>query len=160
MKAFIAVCATMLALSGPALAAEDYNVGQITISHPWARASAGMARNGAAFMTVTNKGGDDDKLVAAKADLADSTELHTHVKDGEVMRMRPVDSVAVPAGKTSELKPGGDHVMFIGLHKPLEAGQHFPLVLTFEKAGQVTVDIEVQAAGSMGQMPSHGQPMK
>ena len=131
----------------------------IDINDPWARASAGMARAGAAFMEIRNTGGAD-RLVAASADVSETVELHTHIQDGEIMRMRRVDAIDLPAGETVRLEPGGLHVMFLGLHAPLEEGQRFPLTLTFETAGDVTIDVEIKNAAAMAPMQgddhSHG----
>jgi copper(I)-binding protein len=131
----------------------DAKAGTITISNAWARASAGMAKAGGGFLTLANGGAEGDRLIAAKADVSKVVELHTHIKDGEVMRMRPVEAIDVPAGETVSLQPGGLHVMFIDLNAPLTEGQHFPLTLVFEKSGEATIDVEVKAAGAMGMGP-------
>jgi copper(I)-binding protein len=82
--------------------------------------------------------------VSASADIAGRVELHTMSMDGNVMRMRQVDSIDIPAGKTVELKPGGLHVMFMDIKTPLKTGASFPLTLKFEKAGDVKVNVAVQ----------------
>ncbi|MCP5368718.1 MAG: copper chaperone PCu(A)C [Hyphomicrobiales bacterium] len=145
-----------LAFAAATLWAGLANAGSVTVSDAWARASAGPARAGAAFMMIMNKG-EADKLVAAKADVGQTTELHTHIKEGDVMRMRRVDSVPVPAGGMAMLQPGGYHVMFMKLKAPLKEGSTFPLTLTFEKAGDVTVTVTVKAAGAMGGGHMHMQ---
>lgn len=124
--------------------------GDITVEGVWARASAGMARAGAAFMIIKNTG-DADKLVAAKADVSNRVELHTHLHQDGVMKMRQIESVAVGKGITT-LQPGGDHVMFMGLNAPLKEGESFPLTLVFEKAGDVNVDVHIKSVGAMGNM--------
>ncbi|MBK8907598.1 MAG: copper chaperone PCu(A)C [Rhodospirillales bacterium] len=148
-----AVLAALVVAGGGASAA-DATVGDITVKSPWARASAGAARAGAAFMTIENAGAEDDRLISASADVSKTVELHTHLMDGDVMKMRPVDAVDVQAGGTAVLQPGGDHVMFMGLQQPLKEGESFPLTLTFETAGSITVDVPVVGAGAMG--PGHG----
>lgn len=145
--AAILVTAALLPVSG-ALA------GDIDIQNPWARASAGPAKAGAAFMDISN-GGAADRVTGASADVAEVVELHTHIKDGDVMKMRRVEFIDVPAGGAVQLQPGGLHVMFMGLTAPLEEGESFPLTLTFENAGDITVEVVVQKAGAMGAM--HGQ---
>ena len=133
--------------------------GSIDVHDPWARASAGMARAGAAFMGLRNEGEMPDRLVAASAEVSKSVELHTHIKDGDVMKMRRVDGIDLPVGGTVMLEPGGFHIMFMGLKAPLKQGSSFPLTLTFRKSGPVTVDIPVKAVGAMG--PKHGKgPLK
>ncbi|CCQ75741.1 copper chaperone PCu(A)C [Magnetospira sp. QH-2] len=163
-KTVLAAAAAML-LSTPAALADSHGkmttVGDLTIKHVWARASAGMARAGAAFMQIENKGAED-KLVSASADVSKVVELHTHLMSDGVMRMRQVPNVPVPAGGKAELKPGSYHVMFMGLKEPLKEGQKFPVTLTFEKAGSTTVQVTVKSAGSMGKdaMKGHKMPMK
>jgi copper(I)-binding protein len=148
-KALALGAALTLAAAGTALAG-DATAGNIKITDAWARASAGPAQNGAAFLTVTNGGGEADKLVAAGTDVAATAELHTHLNEGGVMKMRQVPAIDLPAGQKVTLQPGGYHVMIMGLKAPLKAGETFPLTLTFEKAGKVTVDVAVGAAGAMG----------
>jgi copper(I)-binding protein len=145
-----------VALSAAGAVAGDVKVGDITVEGPWARASAGSARAGAAFMTLNNAGTADDKLIAASTTVADKAELHTHIREGDIMRMRPVEAIDVPAGGIAELQPGGEHVMLMGLKQPLKEGEAFPLTLTFEKAGPVTIEVTVTGAGAMGQDPMHG----
>lgn len=125
----------------------------IAVEAPFARASAGPVRNGAAFLTLRNGSGEDDRLVAARAPVADRVELHTHLHENGVMRMRQVEAIEVPAGGTAMLKPGGDHVMLMGLKAPLQEGESFPLTLVFEKAGEITVDVTI---GGVGAMQGHG----
>jgi copper(I)-binding protein len=136
--------------------AEEVTSGPLTIADPWARASAGRARAGAAFMRITNDGAEADRLVAADADVSEVVELHTHIKDGDVMRMRKVEAIDVPAGETTMLQPGGLHVMFIGLHESLKEGETFPVTLTFEQTGDVTVTVTVKGVGAMGGGMGHG----
>lgn len=134
--------------------AHDYTLGDLKIDHPWARASAGAAANGAAYMTITTAGAAADQLVKAASPVADKVELHTHILDGDVMRMRPVSGITVNVGEPAVLRPGGLHVMLIGLKEPLKEGSQFPLTLTFEKAGTVTVQVDVEGASTpMGSVP-------
>jgi len=134
----------MLGATGLALtvAAQAF-AADIEISNAWSRASAGMARAGGAFLTITNSGATDDRVIAATTPVSRITELHTHIKDGEIMRMRQVDAIEVPAGKTVTLKPGGMHIMFMDLKEPLREGQTFPLTLTLDQAGDRTVTVTV-----------------
>ncbi len=122
--------------------------GDITVSDAWARASMGMARAGAAFVTLKNTGKVDDRLVSAEANISKKVELHTHLMGDGIMRMRQVDGVDVPAGSVTELKPGGFHIMFIGLNKPLKEGNTFALKLNFAKAGSVDTTVSIKAGGA------------
>lgn len=139
-----AAAALAAAAAGPALAAQERAP---VIESAWARASAGMARTGAGFLTIRNEGAAD-RLIGASAGVSRKVEIHTHVMDGAVMRMRRVDAVPVAASATTALKPGGDHLMFVGLHAPLEEGGRFPVTLTFERAGAVTVTMEVRGVAA------------
>lgn len=127
---------------------------KVMVTGPWARASIG--KNGAAFVTVVNTGKSDDKLVDVMSDVAKRVELHTHKMEGNIMRMRPIDNVRIPAGKTVMLKPGGHHVMLMGLTGKLREGGEFPLTLVFEKAGKMQVTVKIGKMGAMGAMPDHG----
>lgn len=116
----------------------------ITLSDVRARASAPGAPNGAAFLTLTNAGAPT-ALVSASASVSDTVELHTHIEVDGVMQMRAVPSIPLMQGRDTVLRPGGLHIMFIGLKAPLEEGQSFPLTLTFADGSTTTVDVPVQA---------------
>jgi copper(I)-binding protein len=135
-----ALAGLVLGLASLFADAHEFKLGAITIGHPYARATAaGQPNAGAA-----------DKLVAISADVSRSVELHTMTMEGDVMRMRQVDAIELAAGQTVELKPGGYHLMFVGLKAPLKAGDKFPAKLKFEKAGEVdvTFNVEAPAAGA------------
>jgi periplasmic copper chaperone A len=131
--------------------------GDISISAPWSRATAPRAPNGAVFLTLSNAGGQVDRLVSAQSPVADKVELHTHIQDGDVMRMRQVDGIEVAPGAPTALQPGGLHIMLMGLKHPLTEGQSFPVTLAFKQAGNVTVPVTVQSAGASA--PAHGGMM-
>jgi copper(I)-binding protein len=122
----------------------------------WARPTVAGQGAGGGFLKITG-GATADKLLSASADVSKAVELHTMEMDGNVMRMRQIPAIDVPAGGTVELKPGGRHVMFMGLTQPLKAGTRFPLTLRFEKAGEVKVDVEIaaQAPGGASPMAEH-----
>ena len=124
----------------------------IAVEAPFARASAGTAGAGAAYMTLKSAEASADRLTSASTPAAERAELHTHVMEGDVMRMREVDSIEIPAGGTVELKPGGLHIMLIGLKAPLKEGESFPLTLSFAKAGPVTVTVPVKSPSEMAPM--------
>ena len=124
--------------------ADEVQLGKIGIGNPYARATATGQPTGGGFLQLKNQGGAD-KLLSASAAVANSVELHMMKMEGDVMHMRQVDAIELPAGQTVDLKPGGFHLMLIGLKAPLKAGASFPLKLKFEKAGEVTVDMKVRA---------------
>jgi len=146
-----------LATIGAALA-DDYRAGDLAIDHPWARATAPQAQNGAAYVTVTNHGSTADRLVEARSPVAATVELHTHDVDSEgVMRMRQVEAIDLPAGAATALRPGGLHVMLIGLEDRLVEGERFPLTLVFEAAGAIEVEVQVEAVTfGVGDAPAMG----
>ncbi|MBM3598972.1 MAG: copper chaperone PCu(A)C [Alphaproteobacteria bacterium] len=128
----------------------------VQVEQAWARATAGQMRTGAAYMTLVNTGTEPDRLIAVATPAADKAELHTHVMEGDVMRMRALTAVEVNPGSPSVLKPGGLHVMLMGLKAPLKAGDSFALALTFEKAGRIETTVKVGAAGASGPGASDG----
>lgn len=145
MKKFL--LAAVLAVAPVAVFAAD-----LDISGAFLRASPKVANAGAGFVTIKNTGATDDTLIGAEAAISKAVELHTHIKDGDVMRMRQVDSIAVPAGGGAELKPGADHIMFINLHKPLAEGETVAVTLVFAKAGKKVVEMPVMGVGAMAPM--------
>ncbi len=136
------------------LAAHDYELGSIGVDHPWARATAGKAPNGAAFLMLTNAGDQADYLIRVETDAAKRAELHQHSMEDGVMKMRPVEKIEIAPGGETMLKPGGLHIMLMGLTAPLKEGERFPLTLVFEEAGSLDVEVTVDAVGAMG--PGHG----
>ena len=144
-----------LALAAAQLAAHahGFQLGAIAIGHPWARATVPGQPGGAGYLSLDNRGPAADRLLSARAAVAERVELHEMWMEGDVMRMRQRDAIAVPAGAKVEFRPGGAHLMLIGLKAPLKTGEKFPLVLTFEKAGTVEVVVNVEAAG--GAEPGH-----
>ena len=121
----------------------------ITIEAPWARASIG--KNGAAYATLTNNGNRPDRLVAIKSPVAARVEIHTHIKEGDIMRMRQVKGgIAVAPGKSVAMKPGSYHIMLMGLNSKLESGGKFPVTFVFEKAGEINAMVDIGKAGAMG----------
>lgn len=124
---------------------------KIDVQDPWARPSrAGMGAmsnmsTSAVYMTLVNKGKEGDRLVGVMSDVAEKAELHQSVKEGEVMRMQPVEGgLEIPPGGKVELKPGGYHIMLIGLKRDLKPGDRISVVLEFEKSGRITVQAEVK----------------
>ncbi len=141
----------LIAVLGMASAsfAEDYSVGELTVSNPWARASAGKAKNGAAYLVIANRGQEVDRLLRIASPVAKKAEVHiSTVKDG-IMMMRPVKAVEVSPGEPTVMKPGALHIMLMGLVAPLKKGDSFALTLTFEKAGSIEVRVIVDKIGAM-----------
>lgn len=153
-----AALAALLLLFGGAFSVAAQSGGGPTITDAWARSVDHGVANGAIYFTVTNGSGTADTLLSASADVAARTELHeTRIVQG-MMQMRPLGELVLAPGETVRFKPGGKHVMLLGLRQPLTAGDAHQLTLTFAEAGAVTVTFTVRAAGGMsgGHGMSHG----
>lgn len=126
----------------------------IVVEDAYARASTPTAKSGAAFMVLMNTSDQDDRLVAAKSDVAARVELHTHreIADGVMKMMEVEEGFAIPAGGSHMLARGGDHVMFMGLNEPFADGDTVAVTLVFEHAGEVAVEIPVD----LNRKPTHG----
>jgi copper(I)-binding protein len=140
-----------------AAVAHEFKQGNLTIGHPWSRATLPGAKVAAGYLTVKNAGSAPDRLISVTADIAGKGEIHEMtVKDG-VMTMRPLaDGLEVPAGGEVKLEPGSYHIMFVGLKAPAVEGVKFPGTLTFEKAGTVKVEFAVDKAGGEADHSAHG----
>ena len=147
----LAFGALNLHITAPISAAEahEFKKGSLMIDHPFARANIPQ-RPAAAYLKIMNMGSEDDRLVTASSPVAGRVELHTHLMENGIAKMRPVEAIEVPAGGAAELKPGGDHIMLFDLAEPLKKGDKFPLTLTFEKAGAVEITVDVEALGTSG----------
>ncbi|QWD95877.1 copper chaperone PCu(A)C [Polynucleobacter sp. MG-6-Vaara-E2] len=120
----------------------------IKIENAYTRATAPGQQVAGGFMKIENKG-TADQLVSASSPVAGEVQLHEMSMDGNVMKMRQVKDIAVPANGAVELKPGGYHLMFLNLKGPFNAGQTVPVKLKFAKAGEVEVKLPVNAVGAM-----------
>lgn len=143
-----------LALLSVIMLAGCLEKGGIGIDTPYAFATAPSAKNGAAFLTITNDGGADT-LIAAHADIAARTEIHDMAMEDGVMKMRQLDALIVPAKEAVELAPQGKHIMFMELNAPLAEGETFDLTLTFAKAGEMTFPVQIVAPGQKPQAEDH-----
>ena len=128
---------------------------QVQVDRAWARATAPGAPVAGGYMTIRNKGSAPDRLVGASSSAAAKVELHVHLKEGEIVRMRQVPAYDVPANGSFELKPGGAHLMFIQIARPFKEGEKIPVRLKFEKAGEVSVEFSVGRLGDSAPPPAH-----
>ena len=117
-------------LASPALA-------QIEIENAWTRATPPGAETAAGYMMIRNKSSSPDHLVSAASPLAARVEMHVHLHDGAVVRMRQVKSYDIPATGSLELKPGVAHLMFVDIKRPFKEGEKIPVALRFERAGEM-----------------------
>jgi copper(I)-binding protein len=151
MKKHILLAASLLAAAAMALpaVAGDAQKGPIKIEQPWTRATPGGAKVGGGFMKITNTGTTPDRLVSVKADVSGAVEIHEMKMIDGVMKMRALGKgIAIEPGQTIELKPGGYHVMFIDLTKPIVKDKPIKATLVFEKAGEVEVEFAVAPIGA------------
>lgn len=135
--------AIFLLAAAPAFACEPVSVGDLTVEHAWSKATIGADRPAVFYVEITNAGSSDDALVGIATPAAGMPMLHETVVTDGIASMPPAMSVPVPAGQKVQLAPGGYHGMLMGLAAALKAGDSFPLTLTFEKAGTVTVNVDV-----------------
>ena len=139
--------AALLALAPLAVQAAD--PASVSVADPYARAVPPGQPNSAAFMTLTNASGQPRALVSAASPAAKTVELHTHVNEGGMMRMRKVERIEIPAGQTVSLAPGGLHVMLIGLNEELKPGANVDLTLSFDDGSEAKVQAPVRTIEPM-----------
>ncbi len=145
---FAAISLTLALWAGAAFA-HDYKLGTLEIGHPWTRATPPTAPAAGGYLTIVNKGTAPDRLIALRSAVSDKTEIHEMRMDGNVIRMRELEKgLEIPPGATVELKPGGFHLMFMGLKAPLKQATQVTVTLVFEKAGSIDVELTVEAMGA------------
>ena len=137
---FVFVLSAVAAAAG----GHEFLLKDMYVGHPYAKATAPGARAGGAYFTLENRGAQGDRLIAVASPAAASAEMHSMAMDGNVMRMRALREIEIPAGARVALKPGGLHVMLLDLKQPLVSGDTVPLTLTFARAGTVEVTVNVE----------------
>lgn len=155
MKAALSITLVALAFGAavPACAA-SVKIGDLTIESPWARATPKGSEVGAGYLTIKNDGATPDRLTGVTADFAD-VQVHEMKMNNGVMQMREVaGGLEIPAHGAVKLQPNGNHLMFVRLKHPLVKGETAKTTLSFEHAGQVSLDIPILAVGAPG--PSGG----
>jgi len=162
IRILIAICASVLISNSATSGHHKMTMGkgghqhtshQVMAKHPWSRAS--ISKNGVVYVTLHNHGGSNDELVGASSSVAKIVQLHTHKYENGIMRMRHIKSITIPAKGSATLKPGGDHIMLMGLTKKLKKGNSFPLTLNFKKAGKIFVNVKVRHAGALKNQSNH-----
>lgn len=143
------IATTLLSLGSLAASAAE-----VSVADPYARAVPPGQPNSAAFMALTNEGKEPRALVAARSDAAEVVELHTHIMEDGMMKMRRIERIDLPAGETVALKPGGLHIMLIGLEHTLAPGEDVGLTLVFDDGDETSVTAPVRKI-DMSQM-KHG----
>jgi copper(I)-binding protein len=155
----IAIASALATFNFP-VAAHEALAGDLTIEHPYARATAEVQKNGAAYVVIRNHGSEPERLLGARIGEAQAVELHgTTVTAEGVARMRRAEAVEILPGGEARLAPGGLHLMLVGLKTPLVEGTSFPMTLVFERAGEVEVEVMVEGlrgGGAGGGQEGHG----
>ena len=147
-KVLVTMCAAIGIVLSSAAIAQNASVGSIKIENAYTRATAPGQQVAGGFLKIENKGAAD-QLISASSPVAGEVQLHEMAMEGNVMKMRQVKDIAVPANGVVELKPGGLHLMFMNIKAPLAAGESVPVKLKFAKAGEVEIKVPVNAMGPM-----------
>jgi copper(I)-binding protein len=145
--ASLPICLSM-AVWGPSVVAGTI-AEQVTVTDPYVRAVPPVVKTSAAFMQLTYQGPQEEFLVAAETPLAGAVELHMHVHDAGVMRMRRIPHIHLPPNQAVSLEPGGLHVMLFELTRPLVAGDKVPITLIFADDSRKSIEAEVRAVHRM-----------
>jgi copper(I)-binding protein len=147
------LAAALLAISGSAFA-HDFKVGELKIDHPYAHPTGPGMKNGAAYLqSINNQGKVADQLVSASSPVAARVELHRMEMQGDIMRMRELPAIDLPAGRSVAMgrgTPEGYHLMLMDLKQPLKEGERFPIKLRFKNAGETEVTVVVQQPKAAG----------
>ena len=140
------LCALLAAvvLATPA-AGQQFQLGALTINHPWSPPTTPTIPVGAAYLSITNNGKVPDTLLGASSPMADSVQIHQTATVENMARMRPLREIEIAPGATVKAEPGGIHFMLMGLKAPLAIGKPVPLTLEFRVAGRITVELSVRA---------------
>ena len=155
----VALMTLFTGLDTAPVAAHEVTKRTMVIDHPWARATVGTSRPSAIYFTLINDGKQDDALIGATSSVAAHIHIHQTRLENGVARMVPVKRLVVPAEGRAVLKPGGHHLMLMGLTQPLEVNDAFSLTLKFEKVGSITMEVFIEPIGSSGttKVMKHGK---
>jgi copper(I)-binding protein len=136
----------MLGLAAVAASAHQYTAGDLTINHPWARKTVpGQLSGGAFIVRIQNHGTTAERLIGASTPDAERVEIHEMAMVGNVMKMRAINGLDIPAGGSVSLAPSQYHLMLFGLKHPLNPGEKLPITLVFEHAGEVKLEAQIEA---------------
>lgn len=146
----LALLATFALLAGGGVAqAKDVQVGNLVFETPWSRATPGGAKLGVGYLAIVNIGNKADRLLSATSPIAERVEIHLTSMDGGIMKMRKLeDGIEIKAQEVTELKPGGLHLMLIGLKQTIVKGAKFPVRLTFKGAGEIELTFVAAGIGA------------
>jgi copper(I)-binding protein len=146
-----ACTALVAALFAAPARAQEVKAGDLVITRAWSRATPSGAKIAGGYLTIENKGTASDRLIGGSGEIAGKVEVHEMAMNNGVMTMRPLDKgLTIDPGKTVKLAPGGYHLMIMDLKSPFKQGDKVPVTLEFEKAGKVTLSLDVQGVGAQG----------
>jgi copper(I)-binding protein len=161
LSSIITLAPLLVVLFAVPARAEDIKAGDLVISQAWSRATPSGAKVAGGYLTIENKGSSPDRLVSGSGDIAGKLEVHEMTTENGVMKMRQLEKgLVIEPGKTVKLAPGGYHLMLFDLKNPLKQGDKVPVTLEFEKAGKVTLSLDVQAVGAQAPGGDHGGHME
>lgn len=147
LKSLVATALTVAGFVGVAMAEES----TVVVEDAWARASIGINRPGAAYMTVRNMGEDTVILTGLRTDLAMMPEIHlTSTNQQGVSSMTPAGEIEIAPGEVAALEPGGLHAMLMRLSRPMVEGETFALTLVFGDGDEITVDVPILGIAARG----------
>jgi periplasmic copper chaperone A len=129
MRALIAFCLAAGVTGAAPAAAHGYGQGDLQVRHPWTRATPPGANVAAGYLEIRNSGKDTERVIGASSPVAESVGLHVLVREGDIMKMREVQDFEVPARQRLLVRPGGSHLMMVGLKKPFVKGDRVPAAL-------------------------------
>src|SRR5258706_6716319 len=142
------------AQSPPAATMQSFKLGQLVVEAPWVRATPEGAKVGAGYLNITNTGKETDRLIGGSLPVAGAVEVHEMTMTDSTMKMRKLEKgMEIKPGQTVELKPGGSHLMFIGLTESLKQGKPLKGSLVFEKAGTLEIEFAVAPIGAKSAGP-------
>ena len=143
MKILIAIVVALWAGASPTLAEES-----VRVSDAWARASVLASRPVASYLTIESA--VEDRLLGVATPVAGHVMIHAVEKDGDVSRMKHIETLELPTGERITLAPGGMHLMLMGLQDKLSEGTTFPMTLSFENAGEIKIEVSVLGIAAEG----------
>ena len=141
--------------------AKNYNYKHVNASDPWARATSKLARTGAVYIkNIHNKGELTVKITGFSANIAKKVQLHNTVVENEIAKMQHIEFLEIRPNKSVQFNPGGLHIMLMGLKRPLEKNSHFPLIIKFEKLGNLEIMVDIKNIGWSQKKPPNHQHMQ
>lgn len=151
VRFILKICLIVLILFSVAHSQENAE-GGINLSHVWARATPLGSKVGVVYLQISIKRGGPDTLLSVSSPIAAKVEIHTHILEDGILKMRRLDTLPLTEGEKVLFEPAGLHLMLIDLKEQLKLGKTFPLTFLFEKAGEIKVEAKIEPIGSQGEV--------